>query len=430
MLSLTSSPDASVLLEERGRAERRLNTVRALLLILLAVTALAYAPVLAPRLNRVNAMVLVPMLAWTGAQLAIMRRRRIPPAWLGLANPLADTAAITLTMAGYGIEAGPALALKSPMVLAYFAVLASRPMVSSARRAAWVAAVVVAAYAALDAGFLLTHDILIGDPVAASTSGRVAWLDEAAKLVLLAAAGAVATYATWWHEQLARRYAAAAGAYAALQERLSSARLDALKQQLRPHFLFNALNAISALVTTDPDSAQRMIAGLGDLLRTSLDSGGAEEVSLRRELDVLSHYLAIQRVRFHDRLTIVTAVQDGLDDALVPALILQPLVENAITYGVGQFAAPVRVEVRAHRGADGDLRLEVSDDGPGLAGRAPGEIVERIGIGNARARLLSLYGARHTFTIESPPGGGFHVRIGIPFRTVPAPRPPVHPTVA
>ncbi len=409
---------SSVLDEERDRAERKVNSVRGLVLVVLAVAAAAYAPVLPRRLNALNAAVLIPTLAWTVGQAALFYRRVRLPSWLSVVNPIVDVVAVTVTMGGYGLEATPTLALKSPMVLAYFAILAARPMLSSARRAAIVSIFIVVAYASLDFVFLVMHGVAISDPVSASGSASVALLDEAAKLMLLAAAGGIATYATWWHEQLARRYATQAQEQAVLQTRLASSRLDSLRQQLRPHFLFNALNAITALVDADPRAAQRMIAGLGELMRVSLDAGGAEEVPLREELRILAHYTAIQRIRFEDRLSIVTDIADSVGDSLVPTLILQPLVENSIQYGLAQSATRTRIEVRAWRDAD-TLALDVIDDGPGLHGQSLDGMTERIGIGNARARLMYLYGQKHAFTVESPAAGGFRVSMRIPYHVTP-----------
>jgi two-component system, LytTR family, sensor kinase len=157
-----------------------------------------------------------------------------------------------------------------------------------------------------------------------------------------------------------------------------------------------------------------MISGLGELMRVSLDAGGAEEVQLREELRILAHYTAIQRIRFEDRLTIVTEVDESLGDSLVPALILQPLVENSIHYGLAKCAASTQIRICARREAD-VLALDVIDDGPGLGGRAADSITERIGIGNARARLLYLYGKNHTFHLDSPESGGFKVSMRIPY---------------
>jgi sensor histidine kinase YesM len=319
-------------------------------------------------------------------------------------------------MGGYGFVAGAALALKSPMVLAYLVILAGRPIASSVRNAAIAAGLVVCAYVSLDLFFWFRQAVTLLDPVSASQSSGISLLDEGTKVTLLAIAGAVAIYATSWHERLARQYSVEARERELLQARLAASRLDSLKQQLQPHFLFNALNAMAALVDTDPPAAQRMIAGLGKLIRVSLDSGGNQEMSLREELAVLEHYLAIQRLRFEDRITVVIGADDNVQDALVPTLILQPLVENSIKYGLGRHAAPGRIEVHAWRERN-TLALEVTDNGPGLEGKSIESVVERVGVGNARARLQYLYGDSHTFTLESPASGGFAVRMRIPYRT-------------
>lgn len=417
-MSTSATIESAVLAAERDRAERRLNAVRAIVLVLLALAAAAYAPELSFRLNVVNAIVLAPMLAWTAAQFLVFYRAPTLPQWVAIVNPVADVTAVSVAIAGYGLEAAPSLALKSPMVLAYLVILAARPTASSVRKTAVVSILAVLEYALLDIFFIRTHDVALLDPVAASLGSGVSLLDEGAKLVLLATGGGIATYATWWHERLARRYSVEALERERLQTRLAASRLDSLKQQLQPHFLFNALNAITALIETDTGAAQRMIAGLGELIRVSLDAGGAQEVTLARELAILAHYAAIQRVRFEDRLTIVMSASDGVSEALVPALVLQPLVENSIKHGLGESSAPARVEVRAWR--DGDsLVLSVVDDGPGLRGQPSDALVERVGVGNARARLRYLYGARHSFTIDSPPDGGFAVRMRIPYHTTP-----------
>jgi two-component system LytT family sensor kinase len=405
-----------LLAAERDRAERQLNGVRAIVLTLLACAAVLYASTLSRPLNMVNAAILVPMLAWTVLQFVLFYRQERLPSWLAIVNPIVDIVAVTLAMGGYGLEATPPLALKSPMVLAYFVILAGRPIASSVRKAVVVALLVLVAYVSLDTVLLLRQDVLFSDPVLASTGQGISLLDEGAKITFLAVAGGIATYATWWHEQLMRQYSMEARERELLQERLAMSKLDSLKQQLQPHFLFNALNAMAALVETDPPAAQRMISGLGDLIRLSLESGGDQEVSLRQELAVLDHYIAIQRMRFEDRLVIVTDVEEQVRDALVPALILQPLVENAIKYGLSRHAGPGRIEVRAWR--DGDsLALAVIDDGPGLQGKAVESLVERVGVGNARARLMYLYGEQHTFTIDSPATGGFTVHMRLPYRT-------------
>ena len=198
--------------------------------------------------------------------------------------------------------------------------------------------------------------------------------------------------------------------------RASQAQLQALKMQLHPHFLFNALHSISALVHSDPDAADKMIARLGDFLRLTLDSAAAQEVPLRQELEFLNCYLDIERTRFRDRLTTEIHADSQVLDCVVPNLILQPIVENAIRHGVSQRAAHGHVEVRASRAGDA-LRLEVRDNGRGLpegveAGRA--KQGGGVGLANTRARLQQLYGNSYHFEISNVPTGGAIVTLELP----------------
>src|SRR5947209_2935098 len=199
--------------------------------------------------------------------------------------------------------------------------------------------------------------------------------------------------------------------------RASQAQLQALKMQLHPHFLFNALHAISALVHKDPEAADKMIARLGDFLRLTLDASATQEVPLRRELEFLDCYLEIERVRFNDRLTTSIEVDPRVLDCRVPNLILQPLVENAIRYGVSQRAAPGHVRVRAERRGE-VLRLQVSDNGAGLsnvaATRARRAPKGGVGLSNTRARLQQLYGSAYRFELSDDPRGGATVTLEIP----------------
>jgi signal transduction histidine kinase len=197
-----------------------------------------------------------------------------------------------------------------------------------------------------------------------------------------------------------------------LEAKLAQAQLQLLKLQLHPHFLFNTLNSISALIHTDVELADRMIARLGDLLRLALQHFGAEEVPLREELEFLLSYLEIEQARLGPRLSFDLDVEPGTVEARVPTLLLQPLVENAIRHGVGARPGPGRVEVRARREA-GWLRLEVRDSGPGLTS---GEPAEGVGLSNTRARLGRLYGDEYQFELAGGPGGGAVVRVVIPFR--------------
>jgi signal transduction histidine kinase len=200
-----------------------------------------------------------------------------------------------------------------------------------------------------------------------------------------------------------------------LQTQLTLAQLEALKMQLQPHFLFNTLHSISALLHRDPDAADRMIARLGDFLRLTLENSGAQEVSLQKELEFLTCYLEIERVRFQDRLTTSLEVEPGALDAPVPNLILQPIVENALRHGVAQTRGPGRVEISAKR-ENGSLRIRVWDNGPGLAAitRPDDGLREGVGLSNTRARLEQLYGPEHRFELENAPGGGLLVTLEIP----------------
>ncbi|NUQ94083.1 MAG: histidine kinase [Gemmatimonadaceae bacterium] len=199
---------------------------------------------------------------------------------------------------------------------------------------------------------------------------------------------------------------------AQLQAQLADARLNALRTQLNPHFLFNTLNAISTLVEQDPRGVRRMIARLGDLLRHTLDEGDEQEIPLARELEMLRRYLEIMEVRFQGNLDVSVDADVSLDDALVPNLVLQPLVENAFRHGLASVRTTGRVEVRAARDA-GDLVLTVRDNGAGPAKDAR----EGVGLTNTRARLAQLYGARQRLTLRAGEAGGAVVEVRLPYHT-------------
>jgi two-component sensor histidine kinase len=409
--------DGGPLEELRDRAERQLNAVRAVVLALLAIAAFAYAPSLTPALRVVNVSILVPTLAWTLAQYLRWYDRPRLPAWLTLANPVVDITAVTASMAGYGLTQSATLALRSPMFLAYFVILAARPVTSSTRRAAAAAALTVAEYVVM-VGFLVVQRgvSFAASPLSAAAGTGIAPLDEGAKLLLLAVAGAVATYATAWHERLAVAYSRAARERERLEIRLAQAQLESLKNQLQPHFLFNALNAITALIPTDARAAQRTVHGLSELLRLSLNSSAENEVRLDREMELLGHYLAIQRLRFQERLTVHLDIDPDVRRAFIPNLLLQPLVENAIRHGIGPRAAGGSITIQVGRREDA-LRLRVADDGVG-ARLSPEQRLARegVGLGNTRARLQHLYGDRHHLTLTTAPGAGFAVDIDVPYR--------------
>ena len=204
-------------------------------------------------------------------------------------------------------------------------------------------------------------------------------------------------------------------AAAQLQRQLAEAQLQALKMQLHPHFLFNTLNTIATLVRKqDNDAAVQMLAGLGDLLRHTLEQVDKQQVSLREELDFIERYLAIERARFHDRLTVRMRIAPETLTAAVPSLILQPLVENAVRHGIARRAAAGVIEITAAREA-GKLRLQVRDDGPGLPENFAAED-EGVGLRNTRMRLARLYGDEHSIALRN--GAGLKVDLIIPFRAV------------
>ncbi|HLM02870.1 MAG TPA: histidine kinase [Pyrinomonadaceae bacterium] len=216
-----------------------------------------------------------------------------------------------------------------------------------------------------------------------------------------------------------RRAAQLEIAAAQLETQLAHAQLDALKMQIHPHFLFNTLNTISVLMQEDVAAANKMLLRLSELLRAALKSERSQEVSLRQELEFLRGYLEIEQTRFHDRLHVDFDVDAETLDSLVPNLILQPLVENAIKHGIAPRAEAGTIRVRAQR-ENGRVRLSVRDDGAGL-NEAKSQS-SGIGLANTRARLEKLYGAQHSFEIISPaaPTGGLEVKVTIPFRSAAA----------
>ncbi len=198
-----------------------------------------------------------------------------------------------------------------------------------------------------------------------------------------------------------------------LETRLVEAQLQTLQRQLQPHFLFNTLNTVSALMHRDVEAADRMLAQLGDLLRLSFETVDVQEVSLAQELDFLRKYVAIEQARFRERLHVTFEVDPAAHECLVPNLLLQPLVENAIRHGIGPRVEPGHVLVRAARVGD-RLELEVRDDGVGVPHSAMADLAHGVGWSNTRSRLAHLYGARHRFTLGRPAGGGLSVTIVIP----------------
>jgi two-component system LytT family sensor kinase len=201
---------------------------------------------------------------------------------------------------------------------------------------------------------------------------------------------------------------------AQLRTQLVQSQLEALKMQLHPHFLFNTLHSISALLNRDVDGARTMITRLGDFLRLTLENAGTQEVSLQQEIEFLNGYLEIERIRFQDRLTTNVDIDPAVLDVRVPNLILQPIVENAMRHAIANNSNAGRIEIVA-TARNGMLRIEVKDNGPGLAqAPSPGNLKQGVGLANTRARLERLYGSNHRFELANGPTGGFVVTLEIP----------------
>jgi len=225
--------------------------------------------------------------------------------------------------------------------------------------------------------------------------------------VIVGASHAIAYY----HESQQRKLNAAQ-----LETRLMEARLKTLEAELHPHFLFNTLHAISTLVHRDPDSADRMISRLSDLLRITFDRSGEAKVSLKDEIDFLQKYLDIEQTRFQDRLTVHVNIDPDAFDGEVPRMILQPIVENAIKHGIGGRHGGDSVRITAGRTAE-RLWMQVTDNGGGLQVGTLRALRSGVGLSNSRARLECLYG-RHYRLEFSDKLGGLSVLIEIPFQRV------------
>jgi signal transduction histidine kinase len=224
---------------------------------------------------------------------------------------------------------------------------------------------------------------------------------------------------------------------ARLQQLTADLRLSLLRAQIQPHFLFNTLHAISALLKTDPRAADDLVSDLADILRASFADASGHETVLSREIELVSCYLRIQQHRFGERLAVRWQVDDEARGARVPALVLQSLVENAVVHGLAPRPRGGTLEIHAARvreGAGDDLRLVVRDDGVGLPPAPEGDdprgaARDGIGLSNARDRLQQLYGAAQRLEIETAPGQGTTIRLAIPYQAAdidPAPSVPPH----
>lgn len=232
-----------------------------------------------------------------------------------------------------------------------------------------------------------------------------AWLQ-----VDLLAYGAIlgGTYGAEYYRKFRERERLAAQ----LETRLAQAQLHALKMQLHPHFLFNTLNAISTVVLQgEADKATRMLARLSTFLRATLDASDDHFTSLKAELAFIKEYLALEQIRFQDRLSIDWAIAPQTEIAQVPTLVLQPLVENALQHGIAQRESDGLLTIRSRLRA-GHVVLEVEDNGPGLLGGAP---EDGVGLGNTRTRLTQHYGENFTLKLTNQPHGGLCAHVAFPF---------------
>lgn len=205
-------------------------------------------------------------------------------------------------------------------------------------------------------------------------------------------------------------------ATAELQTKLAKAQLENLRLQLQPHFLFNTLNTISAVMYEDVRAADAMINQLSELLRLTLRASRSHEIPLTEELEITRLYLDLMQKRFENKLEITYTIDRALENALVPQLILQPLVENSLRHGMKAGSAAMKLGIAAHR-ENGRLVLQVSDNGAGLGAATSGEIFGRgVGLSNIRERLAQLYGEKQEFAIANGASGGAEVTLSVPYR--------------
>ncbi len=382
---------AGLLEREHSRAEQRLNTVRFGVLLILGFAAACYSPKLTTALDLVNVAILAPMLGWTLAQHVLVHRHKRVAPWLATANPIVDISAVTVLLVGYGLVGIPDLAVKSPIFLAYFGILAARPLTGSTRRAGWSAAVAVGEYAALVCGFVAVGRLSLHvSPMDTLDSSGTSMLDEGAKLLLLGVAGAIATYATWWHEAVMRRAIAAQverseeehALAIRLQEADKLAALGALSATLA-HEVNNPLAAILAtaeILRRSPmpesqradvdaiiDEARRTTNVVRELLRAARPNGSAhEELSLAA---VVANVLGVVRPLVRSRqVTVEVAISDDLPRVYGQGGRLEQVMLNLIVnamQAIEERANDGTVLVRALRDQS-DVMILVEDTGPGF----------------------------------------------------------------
>ena len=351
---------------------------------------------------------------WTSLSVITAAGRRIDPRIPGL-DPNFTNAFVALTIVEYAVWA----MLTAPIIW-----LASKYSVEGGIRLARIAVLIVLGLviaASVDYILSFIRGLLFPD-IRPSRSLGIGWsvtrfefFDDFLVYLAILGAGIARDYFLRYRIRVEETTQLQAQA-ARLQAQLAQAELSVLRSQLNPHFLFNTLHAISSLVERDPRGVRKMIARLSDLLRTTLEGSHEQEIPLEKELETLHRYIEIMEVRYQGRLSVDISVDEGLAGALVPTLILQPIVENAMKHGVDESSGDARISIEAKR--DGpDILLRVSDTGPGReAALAPSN---GVGVKNTQARLEQLYGETARFTLAKSVKGGAIAEIRLPFHTSP-----------
>jgi two-component system LytT family sensor kinase len=351
--------------------------------------------------------VLAVVLFWSFLSIVSVASRELDPRVPGLPEPMVS-ALVRVTYLEYTLWASLTLPIWW---------LTSRFGIEGGRRTGRIAAFLLLGFViaiAIDALLLNVREELLTPlgrfrrrpPPMFGVVGGLGFLDDLMVYFAVVGAGVARDYFL--------RYRARLEETVRLQSQLVHARLDALRAQLNPHFLFNTLNAVSALVERDPKGVRRMIARLSDLLRYTLDESTDAEVPLRRELDLLGEYVELMQIRFQGRLQVTMRVDDNVRDALVPNLILQPILENAIKHGVGRVTGAGEISIRARRVGD-SLLVTIADNGPG-PGQAHGT---GVGLRNTNERLREMYGPGYAVTLGEGASGGTEADVLIPHHTEP-----------
>lgn len=367
----------------------------------------------AVRLTRRELVLIVAF--WTFMALLMSANRLLDPRGQGLRST-ASSAFVALAF----VEAY-VWALLTPLVFW----LASRYSVERGSRAARVALLLGAGIViaiGVDMGMAMLRTVVLPPPpmprrfppvTPLSAARRLWFLNELVIYMGVLAAGLARDFSLRYRARQEESVRLTAEA-ARLEAQLAEARLDALRRQLDPHFLFNTLHAISSLVERDPRGVRRMISRLSELLRHSIEGATEQEIPLDRELDLLARYVEIMQIRFQGRLEVTTDIESRARDALVPNLILQPIVENAIKHGSSRVEGGGRVAI--HALVEGStLVLRVHDNGPGTP--EPGAPSTGVGIRNTIARLEQLYGGEAAFSLRTSDEGGALAEVRIPYHT-------------